>query len=185
MATTMQQQQRSPSSSSPGGGGGGGGVGVNLVGGGWKLQSDQPHDFSINHPKYTNISPGISSPSSPSHGVLGVGQIGTTSYGSVLMEKSFRNTKPIQQFFKEAATAHHEAPEIETLPLFPIHAGEDIPGFCIEVSNPDHPSSGYNHPPTGGYNFFRPPHDYDKGGSAPTSLELTLNSYTPISPDTD
>ncbi|KAJ4964602.1 hypothetical protein NE237_016451 [Protea cynaroides] len=51
-------------------------------GGGWK-----PEDSL--HNKYTSINPGVCSPSSSSPGVLGVGQMGSSGYGSFLMEKSF------------------------------------------------------------------------------------------------
>ncbi|XWS33854.1 hypothetical protein CRYUN_Cryun22dG0118700 [Craigia yunnanensis] len=56
-----------------------------VANGGWKA------DDSIHNNKYPNISPGYA-PSSPSStGVLTVGQIGNYGYGSMTMEKSFRD----------------------------------------------------------------------------------------------
>lgn len=61
------------------------------------------------------------------------------------------------------------APEIETLPLFPIHA-EDINGFTNNFK------ANY-------YSGWYCPDDGGRGGSR-ASLELSLNSYSRRSPDT-
>ncbi|XVE82494.1 hypothetical protein DITRI_Ditri16bG0009300 [Diplodiscus trichospermus] len=55
-----------------------------VTNGGWKA------DDSFHNNKYPNISP-VYAPSSPSTGVLTVGQIGNYGYGSMTMEKSFRD----------------------------------------------------------------------------------------------
>ena len=60
-------------------------------------------------------------------------------------------------------------PEIETLPLFPMHA-EDITGFCNIKPESDAYYSGW----------YRPA---DAKTSSRTSLELSLNSYAGRSPD--
>lgn len=62
------------------------------------------------------------------------------------------------------------SPEIETLPLFPMH-GEDTHDYCNFKSNS---SSNYNYDGTGWYHQADP---------RTTSLELSLNSYTRRSPD--
>ena len=58
------------------------------------------------------------------------------------------------------------APEIETLPLFPMHGDDDINGFYNMKSS----SGGYY---TG---WYRPGDDGNTGSR--TSLELSLNSYS-------
>ena len=66
---------------------------------------------------------------------------------------------------EEQELEQEDAPEIETLPLFPMH-GEDMPaGFC-SIKSETETFSG-----AGCYNS-----DYAKGSSR-TSLELSLNSY--------
>ncbi|KAI3855465.1 hypothetical protein MKX03_025423 [Papaver bracteatum] len=103
------QQQRSSTSSALSNGGGTGTIGVGLNyggtrgggnGGGWRhTDLHHPHDYYYaienNHPTSNIHNPGIPSPTSPSssHGMLtSVGPIGssTASYGSVLMERRFR-----------------------------------------------------------------------------------------------
>ncbi|XP_010268704.1 PREDICTED: protein WUSCHEL [Nelumbo nucifera] len=157
--------------------------------GGWKT-GDPIHN------KYTNISPGVSSPSSP--GVLAAGQMGGTGYGPVLMEKSFRDcsisaggsgiggggmcnnlgwvgidpySSPYALFDKRKSIEYLEdqTPQIETLPLFPTH-GENIGGFCTGKAD------------SGGYftDWYGPS---DEKNDTPTSLELSLNSCTTTSPD--
>ncbi|KAK9284703.1 hypothetical protein L1049_023879 [Liquidambar formosana] len=147
---------------------------------------------------------GVASSSSPSPGVVAVGQMGGFGYGAVNMEKNFRDCsisagggdgvggsishnfgwvgidpystpytlydkrKSIDDTLEEEAEEEEEAPEIETLPLFPMH-GEEINGFY----NIKPQSDGYY---TGWYRS-------DNGnGSSRTSLELSLNSYTGGSP---
>ncbi|KAF8410462.1 hypothetical protein HHK36_002991 [Tetracentron sinense] len=137
---------------------------------------------------------GISSPSSPSSpGVLSVGQMGSINgYGSVLMEKSFRDcsisaggsgviggsinnnlgwvgvdpySSTYTLFDKRKsieASEEEAAPEIETLPLFPMH-GEEVAGFCTGKPGSDGYFTGW----------YRP--NEEKVGSR-TSLELSLNS---------
>lgn len=61
------------------------------------------------------------------------------------------------------------SPEIETLPLFPMH-GEDINGI-------KHNSHGYYS------GWYRPSEDGGNRGGSRTSLELSLNSYSRRSPD--
>ncbi|KAE8685963.1 Protein WUSCHEL [Hibiscus syriacus] len=159
----------------------------------------------------TNINPGSST------GVLTVGQIGNYGYGSITMEKSFRNCSisacgsnaasaseslshnfgwvgidpgysPPYAFFEpkrfidgiqeegqEDEDYYYEeeegpGPQIETLPLFPMH-GEDINGFCSNMK--PEPESRYP-------GWYRSEDGYT-GGRA--SLELSLNSYTGRSQD--
>ncbi|XWS42163.1 hypothetical protein CRYUN_Cryun17cG0144500 [Craigia yunnanensis] len=168
-------------------------------------------DDSIHNNKYPNITPGYS-PSSPSStGVLTVGQIGNYGYGSMTMEKSFRDCsisacgsstgaseslsrnfgwvgidpayssscaffdqkKIIDGILEEEQEDDEEeaaAPQIETLPLFPMH-GEDINAFCDNIKpEPDSCYSGW-YRSNDGYTGSR------------ASLELSLNSYTGRSPD--
>ncbi|CAL5324281.1 unnamed protein product [Camellia sinensis] len=192
--TTDIPMQRSGVAGNAGGGGGGGG-------GGWR--SEDPV-----YNKYPNISPGVPSPSSSSPGMLAVGQMGSYGggYGSVTMEKSFRDCsisagcsgggsighnlwvgadpysssypffdkrKSMEETLEEEEEEEQQqqkAPEIETLPLFPMH-GEDISGFCnIKPESDNYYSSWY--------------HSNDNShGSSRTSLELTLNSYIGRSSD--
>ncbi|KAF5738127.1 putative Homeodomain-like superfamily protein [Tripterygium wilfordii] len=70
---------------------------------------------------------------------------------------------------EEEEEEEETAPEIETLPLFPIHS-EDINGFC-------HNNKYYSHGQY--YTNWYPSGD----GTGRASLELSLNSYTGISPD--
>ncbi|XP_026432411.1 protein WUSCHEL-like [Papaver somniferum] len=220
----MQQQRSSTSSGLSNGSTAGGtiGVGLNYGGGtrgggngGWRhTDLHHPHDYHYaienNHPTSNIHNPGIPSPTSPSssHSMLtSVGPIGssTASYGSVLMERRFRecsisaggsssignstsnniggwvgvhqnhNTnnyhnqeipthhtphqypsytttsstlstyspafieKPSRilpiQLFKEEPDNHNEeeeaTPEIETLPLFPMQAGDEDMGIPV------------------------------------------------------
>ncbi|XP_057491647.1 protein WUSCHEL-like [Actinidia eriantha] len=162
--------------------------------------------------KYSIIRPGVPSPSSSSTtsstspAVVAVGQMGSYGYGSVTVEKSFRdcsisagcsggggsiahnfwvgsdmyNYSPSYPFFdkrksiEENPTEDEEqeqAPEIETLPLFPMHGDNISSGFCSVKPQ----SNGYYTTPSGWY----PPGDGH--GSSRTSLELSLNSYTGMS----
>ncbi|GMJ07886.1 WUSCHEL 1, WUSCHEL [Hibiscus trionum] len=178
----------------------------------------RPTSFTLaNNKLSTNITPGYS-PSSPSStGVLTVGQIGNYGYGSITMEKSFRDCS-ISACGSSAASAseslshnfgwvgidpaysssyaffdpkrfidgiHEEgqededyyydeevdtSPEMETLPLFPMH-GEDINGFCGNMKpEADSRYSGW----------YRSENGYT---GARASLELSLNSYTGRSQD--
>ncbi|EEF31641.1 protein WUSCHEL [Ricinus communis] len=169
----------------------------------WK----QPEDYSSTHNnKYlnSNIStPGLSSASSSS---TTVGQMGNYGYGSVTMEKSFRdcsisagggsmspnygwvgidpyNSSSYSLIHKQKTSEEtledgedqeeEEAPEIETLPLFPTQR-EDINAFC----NIKHNSICYSH------NWYGYGYGFDDGNSTSrTSLELSLNSYTGQAPD--
>ncbi|XP_043714463.1 protein WUSCHEL-like [Telopea speciosissima] len=71
---------------------------------------------------------------------------------------------------------------METLPLFPMH-GENIPGgFCSAKFNSG--TADWNY--TGWYGGGGPPPKNDPNGNgvcSRTSLELSLNSYSPRSPD--
>ncbi|XP_022741813.1 protein WUSCHEL-like [Durio zibethinus] len=188
--------------------------------GGWKADS-------IHNNKYPNINPGYS-PSSPSTGVLTVGQIGNYGYESITMEKSFRFQLYIYSFLTlnycdqdcsisacgsstgaNESLSHnfgwvgidpaysssytffdqkkfidgileeeHEddeeeeaaAPQIETLPLFPMH-GEDINTFCSNIK-PETDSS---------YSSWYTSYDGYTGSRA--SLELSLDSSAGRSQD--
>ncbi|KAK8674112.1 hypothetical protein V6N13_112410 [Hibiscus sabdariffa] len=179
----------------------------------------RPTNITLANNKFpTNINSGYS-PSSPSStGVLTVGQIGNNGYGSITMEKSFRDCSisacgsstasaseslshnfgwvgidpaysSSYAFFepKRFIDGTHEegqeeedyyyeeeettGPQIETLPLFPMH-GEDINGFCSNMKpEPDSRYSGW----------YRTEDGYTGGARA--SLELSLNSYTGRSQD--
>ncbi|XP_061345672.1 protein WUSCHEL [Gastrolobium bilobum] len=159
------------------------------------------------HTKYSNISAGITSASSSSAEMVTVGQMGTYGYGSVPMEKSFRDcsisaggssghvgsainhnlgwvgvdpySSAYATFFDKIRTTEEtleeeqeddSAPEIETLPLFPMH-GEDIHGYYNLNSNSSNYGGGWYQTEDGFKNVSR------------TSLELSLNSYTGRSPD--
>ncbi|KAI5319719.1 PREDICTED: WUSCHEL-related homeobox [Prunus dulcis] len=176
----------------------------------------------INHSnKYPNssASAGVSASSA---GVIAVGQMGSYGYGSMTMEKSFRDcsisaaggtssghvggsnnnighnfgswvgvdpySSPYTLFDKRSSSRQvfgdqentmdeedHEyqenlqgSPEIETLPLFPMH-GEDIHGFGNIKSTSDGYYSGW--------------YRSDDGNNGRTSLELSLNSYGHMTPD--
>ncbi|KAJ4962528.1 hypothetical protein NE237_022467 [Protea cynaroides] len=166
-------------------------------------------DMTMQRGAYTSISPGVCSSSSSSPGVLGVGQMGTSGYGSVLMEKSFGdcsisggggngvarsisnnlgyvgvdpycptysiydkrrlfNGAPSKEDDQKDEEGGHHGPvyAMETLPLFPMH-DNSISGFCSPNSN----SADWPHYYTG------------YSGCIQTSLELSLNSYAPRSPD--
>lgn len=73
---------------------------------------------------------------------------------------------------EEEQEEENGSPEIETLPLFPMH-GEDIHGYCNLKSN----SSNYGAP------SWYQAEDGFINASRTTSLELSLNSYTRRSPD--
>ncbi|XP_068307105.1 protein WUSCHEL-like [Pyrus communis] len=178
------------------------------------------------HSKYSNISgspAGFSSASSSSVGVnVSAGaQMGNYGYGSMAMEKSFRDCSlssggststghvggsnynnfnhnpgwvgvdpysspytifdkksPSKQVFGDQENMTEEeyynqqaSPEIETLPLFPMH-GEDIHGFGnIKSSSMEGYYSGW----------YRS--DGGNDGGSRTSLELSLNSYSHMTPD--
>ncbi|PQQ14964.1 protein WUSCHEL [Prunus yedoensis var. nudiflora] len=179
----------------------------------------------INHSnKYPNISAsaGVSSASASSAGVIAVGQMGSYGYGSMTMEKSFRDcsisaaggtssghvggsnnnighnvgswvgvdpySSPYTLFDKRSSSRQvfgdqenmmdeedleyqenlQDSPEIETLPLFPMH-GEDIHGFGNIKSTSDGYYSGW--------------YRSDDGNNGRTSLELSLNSYGHMTPD--
>ncbi|KAI4327724.1 hypothetical protein L6164_020150 [Bauhinia variegata] len=158
------------------------------------------------HTKYSNISSnGVSSaPSSSASGMVTLGQVGNYGYGSMTMEKSFRDCsisaggsnlshnlgwvgvdpyssayttlfdkiRPTEETLEEEQE-EIGAPEIETLPLFPMH-NEGIHGYCNHRSE----YSSYNN---GGW-YHSTDHDGYKNCSR-TSLELSLNSYTRRSPD--
>nr|QKZ93424.1 wuschel-like protein [Vuralia turcica] len=170
----------------------------------WKHEEQLP----IHTTKYTNISSaGVSSTSSSSAGMVTMGHMGNYGYGSVPMEKSFRDCtisaggssghvgggainhnlgyfgadpySSAYTFFDkirpsgetlEEEQVEDGSPEIETLPLFPMH-GEDIHGYCNLRSNSSNYGGGWYQTEDGFMNGSR------------TSLELTLNSYTRKSPD--
>ncbi|TXG59784.1 hypothetical protein EZV62_014357 [Acer yangbiense] len=93
-------------------------------------------------------------PSSTGHFVYTAAQMG--NYGSVTMEKSFRD-----------CSISSGRDHVETLPLFPMHGGEDNFSTTYCNNKPD-PSSYYS-----GSNGSNDGH-----GSSRPSLELSLNSYT-------
>ncbi|KAB2051541.1 hypothetical protein ES319_A12G061700v1, partial [Gossypium barbadense] len=160
--------------------------------------------------KYPNISPGYSPTSLSSTGALTVGQIGNYGYGSITMEKSFRDCsisacggstsvgeslshnfgwvgfdptysssytffehkKFMEERQKDEDDAEEEAaaPQIETLPLFPMHS-EDDNGFCSNIKpRLDSCYSGW-YKSEDGYTGSR------------ASLELSLNPYAGRSQD--
>lgn len=83
----------------------------------------------------------------------------------------FDKRKPTCESFEEEQEGEGEeeaAPEIETLPLFPMHA-EDITGFCNLKPDAEAYYGGWYRASDG------------KPGSR-TSLELSLNSYAGDSP---
>lgn len=95
-------------------------------------------------------------------------------------------TLKMEEEHEEQEEAEHEddddddegAREIETLPLFPMHA-EDIHGnhaFCNikSAESPYYSAAWYHHH----HHAFN-----NNNASHRTSLELTLNSYMPKSPD--
>ncbi|GMI68934.1 hypothetical protein HRI_000562800 [Hibiscus trionum] len=174
----------------------------------------RPTSLTLANNKFpTNINSGYSPSSSSSTGVLTVGQIGNYGYGSITMEKSFRDCSisacgsstasaneslshnfgwvgidPAYSFFEpkrfidgiheegqEDEDCYYEeeeatGPQIETLPLFPMH-GEDINGFCSNMkAEADSRYSGW----------YRTEDGYT---GARASLELSLNSYTGRSQD--
>ncbi|KAK7252961.1 hypothetical protein RIF29_37290 [Crotalaria pallida] len=175
----------------------------------WKQHDEQP----IHTNKYSNISTtGVSStPSSSSAGMVTVANMGNYGYGSVPMEKSFREcsisaaggssghvggainhnlgyfgmdqyqyssaygffdkVRPTDETMEEDQVEDHGSPEIQTLPLFPVHC-EDIHGYCNLRSN----SSNY----VGGW--YQTEEGFMNNGSR-ASLELSLNSYARKSPD--
>ncbi|XP_058081849.1 protein WUSCHEL [Magnolia sinica] len=155
---------------------------------GWKPEDSIPS-------KYTSMgfSPSSSSSCSSPPGMVAIGQMGSIGYGTVVMEKSFRecsisgggymgssnlgwmgietsSTYPRFDARKYMETMETEAPHIETLPLFPMH-GQDDPNasnsFC--TGKVDHFPGDY----FPGWYFDDP----GKGGTG-TSLELSLNSYS-------
>lgn len=79
-----------------------------------------------------------------------------------------------QETLKEEQEEEEGAPEIETLPLFPMH-GEDIHGYCNLKSDSSYYGGAWYHHEGHGFN--------NKASHHRTSLELTLNSYTRTSPD--
>ncbi|XP_054775752.1 protein WUSCHEL [Prosopis cineraria] len=169
----------------------------------------KPDHDSILHSKYSNMPPshGVSSASSSTAGMVTLGQMANYGYGSVTMEKCFRDcsisaggssgtishnlgwvgmdpysnytnfldkVRPgDQETLKGEQEGDDGAPEIETLPLFPMH-GEDIHGYCNLRSDSAYYGGGWYHADEYGFK---------NNGSHRTSLELTLNSYTRRSPD--
>ncbi|XP_059440643.1 protein WUSCHEL [Corylus avellana] len=166
----------------------------------WKPEESLHTNYSL-----PNISPGVAA-SSSSPGVIPLGQMGNCGYGSLTMEKSFRDCSissgvggsishnfgwvgvdPYSSSYtdlfdkrrsmeekylgreeeeEEDEEEEEAAPEIETLPLFPMHGDGDINGF-------------YNmKPSSGGYytGWYRSGDDGNTGSR--TSLELSLNSYS-------
>ena len=81
----------------------------------------------------------------------------------------FDKIRPTEETLEEEQE-EDVVPEIETLPLFPMH-GEDIHGYCNLKST----SSNYD----GGW--YQTEDGFKNGSRA--SLELSLNSYARKSPD--
>ncbi|KAK6924476.1 Homeobox domain, partial [Dillenia turbinata] len=68
----------------------------------------------------------------------------------------------------EEEDGEESAPELETLPLFPMHGEEQINGFC----NIKHHDCGHHY-----YSGWYHSDEYNTGSSSRASLELTLNSF--------
>ncbi|KAL2241177.1 protein WUSCHEL [Sesamum indicum] len=165
----------------------------------WKNEPD--HQFlSPIYNKLSNITapppPGNNFPSSSASSAAGLLSVGNYGYGSVAMEKSFRECSitpssngggqnfawigvdpyssayPFLEKRKYASNNAHQTleleeeedddapPEIETLPLFPMH------GDAIKQENDYY--NGWRH---------RSDEDGATAGGARASLELSLNSY--------
>ncbi|XP_042519223.1 protein WUSCHEL-like [Macadamia integrifolia] len=156
------------------GGGGGGGGGATSVGGGvWKSST-----------------PGVCSPSAPSLGGSMIknnhlaGWVGVDPYSSTYTvydkRRSFYGEEEVED---QGGDNGRPCNPIETLPLFPVH-GENIGGggFCSAKYSNISNSAAWNY--TGWYGGGAPNNnDNGNGGCSRTSLELSLNSYTPTSPD--
>ncbi|KAJ7953116.1 protein WUSCHEL [Quillaja saponaria] len=111
----------------------------------------------------------LSQDCSISAGGHNLGWVGVDPYSSAYTT-FFDKRRQIEETLKEVEQEEGN-PEIETLPLFPMH-GEDIHGYCNLK-----PDSAYY------YNgWYRTDQDGGKSSSR-TSLELSLNSYTRWSPD--
>ncbi|KAJ1408798.1 Homeobox-like domain superfamily [Sesbania bispinosa] len=100
-----------------------------------------------------------------------LGWVGVDPYSSAYANL-FDKIRPSDEILEEEQ--ENGSPEIETLPLFPMH-GEDIHGYCNLKSNSSSNYDGgwYQTAEEGGFN----------NGTSRTSLELSLNSYTRRSPD--
>ncbi|KAF7828956.1 protein WUSCHEL-like [Senna tora] len=126
------------------------------------------HHLHLHHPTYSHsIHPSSAPPAGGNSGWVGVDPY-ASNYTNFL--DKIRPNDQFESLKEEDEEEEDGAPEIETLPLFPMHA-EDIHAhaFC----NLNKSDSSYYAPP-----YYRThPHHYR------TSLELTLNSYTPTSPD--
>ena len=94
----------------------------------------------------------------------------SSSYAFFDKRKTMGESFEEEQEEEEEEEEEEEAPEIETLPLFPMHA-EDINGFC----NIKPQSEAYY---AGWYRAAAA----DAKTSSRTSLELSLNSYAGDSP---
>ncbi|KAI6671487.1 hypothetical protein NL676_006372 [Syzygium grande] len=189
--------------------------------GSWSGKLPPPEDPFVlhNNNKYSNLTPpGLCSSSAGAAGAMAVGQMGSYGYGSVTMEKNFRDcsisagsgggylgpnlgwiavdpyaSPPCATFLErkgrpslenqqeedeEGGDAEdEEAPEIETLPLFPMHGDDHLnidDALCNIKPNSDH----YHH------HIHRQGYWYDDVvmSTSRTSLELSLNSYTGRSP---
>ncbi|CAA2963497.1 WUSCHEL [Olea europaea subsp. europaea] len=160
----------------------------------WKYHQDHPFPNNL-------TAAGFPSSSSSSPGVLNIGPVGHPGYGSVAMEKSFRdcsissrvdgNGSSLGQNFvrvgvdpyssgggyhpflekrkyvdyetlEDEQQEEEQVPEIETLPLFPMH---DEHTFKQETNF----YNGWHYGPRAEDNNI---------GSSRASLELTLNSYS-------
>ncbi|KAL3720524.1 hypothetical protein ACJRO7_005352 [Eucalyptus globulus] len=193
--------------------------------GGWSGKLPPPEEPFVLHNKFSNLTPpGLCSSSAAAAGVMAVGQMGGYGYGSVTMEKNFRDCSisagsgggylspnlgwiAVEPYASPPCAAllerkshpfleneqeeeeeegggggggdeeDEEAPEIETLPLFPMH-GDDHLNIDDALRNIKPNSDHYHH------HIRRHGHWYDDVvmSTSRTSLELSLNSYTGRSP---
>ncbi|KAA8531969.1 hypothetical protein F0562_006889 [Nyssa sinensis] len=155
--------------------------------------------------KYPNISPGVPSPSSSSPGVLAVGQMsGSYGYGSVTMEKSFRDCSisaggsgtggsigphnfgwvgvdaysSSYPYFDKRKSIDHETLEDEQEDQ--AAEIETLPLFPMHGED----ISGYYNVKPESDNYYSGWYRSNGGmGSSRTSLELSLNSYAGRSSD--
>ncbi|KAE9596576.1 putative transcription factor homeobox-WOX family [Lupinus albus] len=100
-----------------------------------------------------------------------LGYFGKDQYSSAysLFEKTRASGETMEEE-EEEEQVEDGSPEIQTLPLFPVHC-EDIHGYCnLRSNSSNHVSSWYQ------------TEDGFMNGSR-ASMELTLNSYTRKSPD--
>ena len=107
------------------------------------------------------------------------GWVGVDPYSSTYNALFEKRSIPFEEALEEENGVEYEeihSPEIETLPLFPMHA-EDINGFANNFK------PNYSGPGTGYYSGWCCPDDEGGRSGSRASLELRLNSYSRGSPD--